>query len=45
MNNAILFWGSLSQRLLLVVYVERKARKRIISARPTTKTERRLYEQ
>ncbi|MDB9455025.1 BrnT family toxin [Dolichospermum circinale] len=36
---------SLSQRLLLVVYVERKARKRIISARPTTKTERRLYEQ
>jgi uncharacterized protein len=36
---------SLSQRLLLVIYVERKARKRIISARPTTKTERRLYEQ
>ena len=36
---------SLSQRLLLVVYVERKATKRIISARPATKSERRLYEQ
>ncbi|WP_066376838.1 BrnT family toxin [Anabaena sp. CA = ATCC 33047] len=36
---------SLSQRLLLVVYIERTARKRIISARPATKSERRLYEQ
>jgi uncharacterized protein len=36
---------SLSQRLLLVVYVERKARKRIISARPATNSERKLYEQ
>ncbi|MGB3757621.1 MAG: BrnT family toxin [Rivularia sp. (in: cyanobacteria)] len=36
---------SLSQRLLLVVYVERNVVKRIISARPATKNERRLYEQ
>ena len=36
---------SLSQRLLLIVYIERKARKRIISARPATNSERRLYEQ
>ncbi|MFM6727221.1 MAG: hypothetical protein ACKPJF_22790 [Dolichospermum sp.] len=36
---------SLSQRLLLVVYVERKTRNRIISARLATKSERRLYEQ
>ncbi|MDB9375061.1 BrnT family toxin [Nodularia sphaerocarpa] len=36
---------SLSQRLLLVVYVDKKSRKRIISARPATKFERRLYEQ
>ncbi len=36
---------SLSQRLLLVVHVERNARIRIISARPATRAERRLYEQ
>ncbi|MBW4642046.1 MAG: BrnT family toxin [Goleter apudmare HA4340-LM2] len=36
---------SLEQRLLLVVYVERELRTRIISARPATRTERRLYEQ
>lgn len=36
---------SLSSRLLLVVYVERSKRTRIISARPTTRTERKLYEQ
>jgi len=36
---------SLSQRLLLVVYVERGERSRIISARPVTRTERKLYEQ
>ncbi|MBC1241406.1 BrnT family toxin [Nostoc sp. 2RC] len=36
---------SLSQRLLLVVYVERSRRTRIISARPATRTERKLYEQ
>jgi len=35
---------SLSQRLLLVVYIERGVRIRIISARPVTPTERRLYE-
>ncbi len=36
---------SLSQRLLLVVYVERGQRTRIISARLATRTERKLYEQ
>lgn len=36
---------SLAQRLLLVVYVERGRRSRIISARPATRTERKLYEQ
>ena len=35
---------SLSQRLLLVVYIERGVRIRIISGRPVTATERRLYE-
>ena len=36
---------SLSERLLLVVYVERRERIRIISARVTTRAERKLYEQ
>ncbi|MDQ2098050.1 MAG: BrnT family toxin [Tychonema bourrellyi B0820] len=36
--------NSLSQRLLLVVYVERGLRSRIISSRPATRTERQLYE-
>lgn len=36
---------SLSQRLLLVVYLERSRRTRIISARPATNIERKLYEQ
>ncbi|GAX42240.1 hypothetical protein NIES4075_32400 [Tolypothrix sp. NIES-4075] len=36
---------SLSQRLLLVVYVERGKRSRIISAPPATRTERKLYEE
>ena len=36
---------SLEQRLLLVVYVERGRRNRIISARQATRNERRLYEQ
>lgn len=35
---------SLEQRLLLVVYVERGKRNRIISARPATRNERKLYE-
>lgn len=34
-----------SQRLLLVVYVERRGRNRIISARKATRTERESYEQ
>lgn len=36
---------SLSQRLLLVVYTERGERTRIISARPATRSERKLYEE
>lgn len=36
---------SLSQRLLLVVYTERGERMRIISARPATRHERKLYEE
>ncbi|MEK0191801.1 BrnT family toxin [Microcoleus anatoxicus] len=36
---------SIAQRLLLVVYVERSVRIRIISAPPVTRTERKLYEQ
>jgi hypothetical protein len=36
---------SLSQRLLLVVYLERYGRNRIVSARPATRAERKLYEQ
>jgi uncharacterized protein len=35
---------SISQRLLLVVYVERSLRIRIISSRPATRNERKLYE-
>jgi uncharacterized DUF497 family protein len=36
---------STSQNLLLLVYVERGARIRIISARQTTRAERKLYEE
>ncbi len=36
---------SLSQRLLLVVYVERGERTRIISTHPATRHERKLYEE
>jgi len=36
---------SLAQRLLLVVYIERDERTRIISARPATRVERKLYEE
>ena len=35
---------SIAQRLLLVVYIERSERTRIISARPATRTERKRYE-
>ena len=35
---------SLRQRLLLVVYVDRNNRSRIILARPATRNERKLYE-
>jgi uncharacterized DUF497 family protein len=34
-----------SQRLLLAVYTERGNRTRIISARPTTRAERKVYEE
>jgi uncharacterized DUF497 family protein len=36
---------SLSQQILLVVFTERSDRTRIISARPATRTERKVYEQ
>ena len=36
---------SRTQHLLLVVYVERSLRIRIISSRPATRTERKFYEQ
>jgi uncharacterized DUF497 family protein len=36
---------SRAPRLLLVVYIERGERTRIISARPATRHERRLYEE
>jgi len=36
---------SLAQRLLLVVYVDRGERTRIISARQATRPERKLYEE
>ena len=36
---------SLAQRLLLVVYVDREERTRIISARQATRSERKLYEE
>jgi uncharacterized DUF497 family protein len=43
-HNFILGY-SRTQRVLLVVYVERSLRIRIISSRPATRTERKLYEQ
>jgi len=36
---------SFAQRLLLVVYVDREARIRLISARQATRLERKLYEE
>ena len=36
---------SIAERLLLIVYIDRTARIRIISARVATRNERRLYEQ
>ena len=36
---------SFAQRLLLAVYTERGERTRIISARPVTRSERKLYEE
>ena len=36
---------SLSQRLLLVVYMEHGERTRVISGRPATRSERKLYEE
>ncbi|WP_333313718.1 BrnT family toxin [Microcoleus sp. D3_18a_C4] len=47
-NSVTLSWVTPAlntQRLLLVVYVERSLRRRIISSRPATRTERKLYEQ
>ena len=36
---------SLSQRILLVIFLERGTRNRIISARPATRSEQKLYEE
>ncbi len=36
---------SFSQRLLLAVYTDRKDKTRIISARPATRAERKVYEE
>lgn len=36
---------SLSQRLLLIIYIERGERTRIISARIATRAERKMYEE
>lgn len=36
---------SLTQRLLLVIHTDRANRTRIVSARPATRAERKLYEQ
>ncbi|AUS99977.1 hypothetical protein CLI64_06030 [Nostoc sp. CENA543] len=44
-QRAFIIGYSLEQRFLLVVYVERGLRTRIISACPATRTERKLYEQ
>ncbi len=44
-NREFILGYSLEQRLLLVVYLERGKRNRIISARPATRNERKLYEQ
>ena len=43
--RAFILGYSLVPRLLLVVYIERGERNRIISARPATRYERKLYEE
>jgi hypothetical protein len=43
--RAFVLGYSLAQRLLLVIYIERGERTRIISARPATRAERKLYEE
>jgi len=44
-NRSFILGYSLASRLLLVVYVERSPKLRIISARVATRLERYLYEQ
>lgn len=44
-ERAFIIGYTFPQRLLLAVYAERGERIRIISARPATRTERRLYEE
>lgn len=44
-NRSYIIGYAFSQKLLLVVYVERGVRNRIISARNVTPTERKLYEE
>ena len=43
-QRAFIIGYSLEPRLLLLIYVERGMRTRIISARPATRTEKKLYE-
>lgn len=44
-NRSFILGYSLASRLLLVVYVERSSKLRMISARVATRSERYLYEQ
>ena len=44
-NREFILGYSLAYRLLLVVYLERGQRTRIISARPASRQEKNLYEQ
>ena len=44
-NRSYIIGSAFSQKLVLVVYVERGVRNRIISARNVTPTERKLYEE
>jgi uncharacterized DUF497 family protein len=44
-NRDFIIGYTFSQRLLLAVYTERKEKTRIISARPATRAERKVYEE
>ncbi len=44
-DRSFIIGYTFAQRILLVVFIERGERTRIISARPATRTERKLYEE